>query len=200
MESTRIRIARPPDAPQIADIYRPIVADSAASFEEDPPSVGEIERRIESTLDIYPWLVCERDGRLPGYAYATRLRYRPAYQWSVEVSAYTHPDALRSGVASALYTSLFEVLKRQGLVSAYAGITLPNEGSVGLHEAFGFEPLGVYRNVGHKIGCWHDVGWWQLALQDPPEHPEPPAPFRIFCETDECDEALLAGESLLRLG
>jgi L-amino acid N-acyltransferase YncA len=185
MESTRIRIARPPDAPQIADIYRPIVADTAVSFEEDPPSVGEIERLMESTLDVYPWLVCERDGRLAGYAYATRLRSRPAYQWSVEVSAYTHPDALRSGVARALYTSLFEILKRQGLVSAYAGITLPNEGSVSLHEAFGFEPLGVYRNVGHKIGSWHDVGWWQLALQDPPEHPEPPTPFRVFCETNE---------------
>ncbi|GMR14344.1 MAG: GNAT family N-acetyltransferase [Gemmatimonadota bacterium] len=200
MESTRIRIARPPDALQILDIYRPIVADTAISFEEDPPSVGEVERRIRSTLETYPWLVCEGDGRLAGYAYAARLRTRPAYQWSVEVSAYTHVDARRSGVARVLYTSLLEVLKRQGLIRAFAGITLPNEGSVGLHEALGFKPLGVFRNVGHKRGRWHDLGWWQLTLQDPPEHPEPPVPFRIFCETDECDEALLAGESFLRLG
>ncbi len=88
-------------------------------------------------------------------------------------------------MARALYTSLFEALKGQGFVNAYAGITLPNEGSVGLHEALGFKPLGVYRNVGHKFGRWHDVGWWQLALQDPLEHPEPPAPFRLFRESEE---------------
>ena len=199
MELTRIRIARPPDAPQISDIYRPIVADTAISFEEDPPSAVEMERRITATLETHPWLVCDRDGWIAGYAYATRLRARPAYQWSVEVSAYTHTDARRSGVSRALYTSLLEVLKRQGLVNAYAGITLPNEGSVGLHEALGFKPLGVYRTVGHKIGRWHDVGWWQLALQDPPEHPEPPTPFSIFRERNECGAALTAGGSIVRL-
>ncbi len=89
-------------------------------------------------------------------------------------------------MARALYNSLFEALKGQGFVNAYAGITLPNEGSVGLHEALGFEHLGVYRNVGHKDGRWHDVGWWQLAIQDPLEHPEPPTPFRLFREREEC--------------
>ena len=102
-------------------------------------------------------------------------------------------------MSRALYTSLFEVLKRQGLVNAYAWITLPNEGSVGLHEALGFKPLGVYRTVGHKAGRWHDVGWWQLVLQDPPEHPEPPTPFSIFRERDECAVALTAGRSIVRL-
>lgn len=199
MELTRLRIARATDAPQVSDIYGPIVTNTAVSFEETPPSVGEMERRIVETLETYPWLVCERDGRIAGYAYATQLRTRPAYQWSVEVSAYTHPDALRSGVARALYTSLFEVLEGQGFVNAYAGITLPNEGSVGLHEGLGFEPSGVYRNVGHKIGRWHDVGWWQLALQNPPEDPEPVIPFRIFREREECGEALTAGGSFVRL-
>ena len=148
--------------------------------------MAELESRIESTLETYPWLVCERDGWIAGYAYAARLRRRPAYQWSVEVSAYTHLDARRSGVARALYIALFEALKGQGFVNAYAGITLPNEGSVGLHEALGFEPLGVYRNVGHKHGGWHDVAWWRLAIQDPPENPEPPTPFGLFREREEC--------------
>ncbi|MEE8146140.1 MAG: arsinothricin resistance N-acetyltransferase ArsN1 family B [Longimicrobiales bacterium] len=196
---TRIRIAAESDAPQIAGIYRSIVTDTAISFEEAPPSADEIARRIGSTLESHPWLVCDRDGRIAGYAYATVFRTRPAYQWSVEVSAYTDREARRSGVARALYTSLFAILGRQGFVSAYAGIALPNEGSVGLHEALGFEPLGVYCNVGFKLGRWHDVGWWQLALCNPRDEPDPPLPFSSFCGEDACTEALAEGEALLRL-
>lgn len=196
---TRIRIAAESDAQQIAEIYRSIVTDTAISFEEAPPSADEMARRIGSTLGSHPWLVCDRDGWIAGYAYATVFRTRPAYQWSVEVSAYTDPEARRSGVARALYTSLFAILRRQGFVSAYAGIALPNEGSVGLHEALGFEPLGVYSNVGFKLGRWHDVGWWQLALCDPRDEPDPPVPFSSFRGENACTEVLAEGEALLRL-
>src|SRR5205823_4346286 len=93
------------------------------------------------------------------------------------VSAYVRQDRHRRGVGRALYTRLFEILRRQGFVNAFAGITLPNPGSVGLHEAMGFEFIGVYRGIGYKGGAWHDVGWYQLALQRRPDNPAPPVPW-----------------------
>jgi phosphinothricin acetyltransferase len=112
-----------------------------------------------------------------GYVYASPHRARAAYCWSVDVSVYTSSKYRRQGVGRALYTSLFACLRLQGLYNAYAGITLPNPGSVGLHESFGFDLVGIYREVGYKSGQWHDVGWWQMALQ--PRIMEPPAPTML---------------------
>jgi phosphinothricin acetyltransferase len=172
-----IRLATEQDAEQIQAIYAPIVRDTVISFEVDPPSVGQMRQRVVETLAQYPWLVCDDGGRILGYAYGSRHRPRAAYQWSVEVTAYVHADARRRGFGRALYTSLFELLKLQGLYNAYAGITLPNPASVGLHEAVGFEPLGVFRAVGCKFGGWHDVGWWQRPLR--PQEPNPPPPRNL---------------------
>ncbi len=158
----------------MAEIYRPIVALTPISFEVDPPDQHEFERRIEKTVTGHPWLVCEYDGRATGYAYASRHRERSAYQWSVDTSEYVDSQFRRRGIGQALYTSLFRILIAQGYYNAYAGITLPNPGSVGLHEAVGFKPLCVYRNVGYKLGAWYDVGWWELALQ--PVNAMPPLP------------------------
>jgi len=119
----------------------------------------------------YPWLVCEYRDRLAGYAYASRHAERAAYQWSVDTSIYVHSDFRRRRVGQALYKSLFRILAAQGYYSAYAGITLPNPASVRLHESVGFRPIGVYREVGYKMGAWHDVGYWELALQ--PKTPVP---------------------------
>jgi L-amino acid N-acyltransferase YncA len=174
----RIRLVERGDAAGIADIYRPNVVSSPISFELEPPDAEEVTRRIEKTLATHPWLVCEEDGRLAGYAYASRHRERAAYQWSVDVSVYVHPDFRRRGVGQAVYTSLFQILRAQGFFNAYAGIALPNAGSVGLHESVGFKPLGVYHKVGYKVGTWHDVGWWELALQ-PKSAEEPRPPLRL---------------------
>jgi phosphinothricin acetyltransferase len=114
---------------------------------------------------------------MAGYAYAGRHSARAAYQWSVDTSVYIHADFRRCGVGRGLYKSLFEILIAQGYCNAYAGITLPNAGSVGLHESVGFQPVGVYRSVGFKMGAWHDVGWWQLELQ--PRMPQPREPVSI---------------------
>jgi phosphinothricin acetyltransferase len=130
--------------------------------------------RVAKIVDRTPWFVLERDGRVLGYAYASPHRDRAAYQWSVEVSAYVHPDAHRLGVARALYTGLFAALVVQGFRNAYAGITLPNTASVGLHSALGFTLVGVYRGVGYKFGAWHDVGWFERPLA--PRIAEPPLP------------------------
>jgi phosphinothricin acetyltransferase len=166
-----IRLAASADAAGIAEIYRPIVVSTPTSFEYEPPDDREIRRRVEATLATLPWLVCEYQGGVVGYAYASPHRARPAYQWSVDTSVYIHSAFHRCGIGRGLYTSLFEILVAQGYFNAYAGITLPNPGSVGLHESVGFKPIGIYRNVGHKLGNWHDVGWWHLALRPLVESP-----------------------------
>jgi phosphinothricin acetyltransferase len=162
-----IRSVERSDAPAIRDIYAPFVSGSATSFEVEPPDAAEMERRIQEQRDRYPWLVYEADGAVLGYAYASPHRAaRKAYQWCVEVSIYIHEDARRRGIGRALYGSLFDLLRGQGYVNAYAGITLPNPGSLRLHESMGFAPIGVYPRIGFKFGTWHDVIWLQLRLQD----------------------------------
>ena len=161
----RIRLANDGDAEAIAAIYRPVVENTAISFETIAPDAPEISRRLSETMTRYPWLVCERDRHIAGYAYATQHRVRAAYQWSVDTSVYIDDAHKRSGVGRGLYQSLFAILAAQGFFNAFAGIALPNPASVGLHEAMGFQKLGVYRNVGFKFGEWRDVGWWQLTLR-----------------------------------
>lgn len=170
-----IRLATTGDAPEVAAIYRPYVTDAVTSFEYEPPNADQMARRIESTLTFTPWIVCAgTGGELAGYAYASRHNERAAYQWSVDVTVYIRAEHHRRGCARALYQSLFSLLRLQGFYVAHAGITLPNAASVGLHEAFGFRPVGIYPAVGWKFGSWRDVGWWQLPLQERPLTPEPP--------------------------
>lgn len=175
--ATTIRVAKISDASAVSEIYAPAVEDSITSFEMTAPTTQEVERRIAETLRRFPWLVAEKDGRVIGYAYAGEHRTREAYKWSVEVSVYVRAEARRHGLARALYTELFQLLRRLGYYNAYAGITLPNDASVGLHESLGFKKIGVYRAVGHKMGAWRDVGWWQLALQEHGAAPAPPLNF-----------------------
>ncbi len=133
-----------------------------------------------------------------GYVYARALRPRPAYQWSVETSVYVHAVLRRSGIGRALYTSLLKVLVLQGYFSAYAGITLPNPASQGLHEALGFKPVGIYREAGFKLGAWHDVGWWQLALQPKQIPPRIPIDLKTAQKHAAWEASLSAGEGLLQ--
>ncbi|HUR32873.1 MAG TPA: arsinothricin resistance N-acetyltransferase ArsN1 family B [Vicinamibacterales bacterium] len=169
-----IRTAALADAARVAGIYHPYVADTPISFEVSPPAEAEMRERMRVVLERLPWLVHELDGEVAGYAYAAPHRTREAYQWSVDVAVYVHQDFHRRGIGRELYLTLFAKLIRQGYVNAYAGITLPNEKSVGLHESLGFTPVGVYRNVGYKQGAWLDVGWWHLQLQPLPSVPAPP--------------------------
>ena len=158
----------------VASIYAPIVSDTPISFEYAAPSVAAIERRIRKTVESLPWLVAEVDGVVVGYAYASPHRERAAYLWSVDTSVYVAERAWRRGVGRSLYEVLLGELSRLGYVSAYAGITLPNDASVALHEAVGFRSVGVFPAVGYKLGRWHDVGWWHQLLTEPPDEPVPP--------------------------
>lgn len=149
-----IRTATPSDATAVAAIYAPIVRDTAISFELEPPSIEEMSDRITTTLRRLPWLVSlDAAGEVNGYAYASKHRERAAYQWSVDVTAYIRSDSRGRGIGKELYALLLEHLKDLGYTQAFAGIALPNEASAALHESMGFEALGIYRKVGHKLGA-----------------------------------------------
>jgi phosphinothricin acetyltransferase len=192
-----IRLVHEADAGAIAAIYAPFCRDTPVSFETEAPSVEEIERRIRKTLKSYPWLVCADESAVLGYAYASQHRERAAYRWSVDVSVYTREGHRGSGIGRALYTSLLAVLRLQGFRTALAGATLPNPGSVALHEGMGFMPVGTYCNIGFKCGKWHDVKWWQLPLADGQVDPSEPLDMQQASELPEWQAALAAGTSLL---
>lgn len=164
----KVRTATRADAPALLEIYRPFVTDTAVSFELEPPTVAEFQERIAASVDKWGWLVAEQDGLPAGYAYAGSFRTRAAYRFSCEVSAYVHPDFRGRGVARRLYDELLVRLVERGYCTAYAGIVLPNDASVGLHRALGFQPVGVFQRAGWKFGRWHDVSWWQRPLRDAP--------------------------------
>ena len=161
-----IRLATLADAAAVAAIYRLYVESTVISFELEAPGEAVMRERMAKVLVRLPWLVCELDGAVVGYAHAGPHRDRAAYQWSVDVSVYLRHGLQRRGLGRALYGELFTLLVQQGYYTAYAGVSLPNAASVGLHESFGFAPVGVYRNAGFKFGAWHDVGWWQKPLRN----------------------------------
>jgi L-amino acid N-acyltransferase YncA len=169
------------DAAACAAIYAPYVDSGATSFEEIAPDARRFRSRIATITRTHPWLVLEDGGRVTGYAHASTHRSRPAYRWTAEVGIYVDVAYHRRGGGGRLYAALLELLRRQNLRVALAGITLPNDASVGFHRALGFEAVGIYRGVGWKQGAWHDVSWWQLALArgDDGPPPEPLEPQRL---------------------
>ncbi|NWK95331.1 GNAT family N-acetyltransferase [Sphingobium lactosutens] len=161
----RIRPAEAGDAASCATIYAPYVTDGWVSFETDPPDAADMARRIADHGASHGWLVAEaEDGRIAGYAYGSAHRTRAAYATSADVAIYVDAAFARQGVGRALYAALFPILKDRGIHAVFAGIAQPNEASVALHEAMGFTPIGIYREVGWKMGGWRDVGWWQRLL------------------------------------
>jgi phosphinothricin acetyltransferase len=153
------------DAAACAAIYAPYVEQTPISFEERPPDALEMEARILRCAATHPWLVAEDRGEVVGYAYARPYQERPAYRWAADVSVYVAANRRGEGLGRSLYERLFVHLRRQNFQIACAGITLPNDASVALHEALGFLRVGVSQRIGWKGGHWHDVGWWQLELQ-----------------------------------
>jgi L-amino acid N-acyltransferase YncA len=182
----RLRLAAPADAAAVAAIYAPFCLETAVSFETTAPDEGQMRERINTLTQRYPWLVAVSEtGDVLGYAYAGKHRERAAYRWSVDFTAYLAPKAKRRGIGTALYRALMKICQSLGYCRAFAGITLPNEASVRLHEKIGFRAIGIYRRVGFKLGRWHDVGWWSLDLL-----PEEDAPR----ETRSIAEIVASGE------
>lgn len=172
----KLRPATVDDAAAIAAIYAPVVERTTISFEEIAPSAAQMRERIGEIARRFPWYVAD-DGGVSGYAYGSAHRSRAAYRWSVDVSVYVAEDARGRGIGRLLYAKLLAELQSLGYRNAFAGIALPNDASIALHRSFGFELVGIYRNVGFKFGAWHDVAWWQLKLQNGAGIPEEPRPF-----------------------
>jgi phosphinothricin acetyltransferase len=171
-----VRDATVDDAAACARIYEPYVRDTVVSFELEPPTAAEVAGRITAALARHAWLVLEDDGRVVGYAYGSTFNARAAYDWTTSVSVYVEPGRRRTGAGRALYTALLDRLAARGYRTALAGIALPNDASVGLHTAMGFELVGTYRRVGWKLGRWNDVARYQRPLGDPTDDPPPERP------------------------
>lgn len=159
-----VRPATINDAKAISEIYRPYVQATAVSFEMEAPSANEFAQRIQTFSLRYPFLVYEAGDEVIGYAYGSGYRERAAYQYAAAVSVYIKQAHHGQGIGTALYNELFTWLAKQGLHTCLAGITLPNEKSIGLHKAFGFQVAGILHSVGYKFGQWHDVMWMQKML------------------------------------
>jgi phosphinothricin acetyltransferase len=196
--SIEIRFAEPEDAAAIVAVYGPYCDGTVISFETAAPTAEQMRERIERITKQFPWLVCEINGEVAGYVHACPHRERAAYRWAVDVAVYVAPHHHRRGIGQALYSVLFQILRAQGYFKAYAGVTLPNPGSVGLHEAVGFKPLAVYPGVGYKFGKWLDVGWWELDLQPQLERPEEPAPFHLVVERDSLVHTMREAECRIK--
>jgi phosphinothricin acetyltransferase len=172
-----LRPAIPEDASAILEIYSPYVLNTTISFESEIPSVPDMQLRIEKCTTRYPWLVCYVGDMMAGYAYASLHRERAAYQWTCESSVYIHDRFKGKGIAKGMYEALFHLLKIQGIINAYAGITLPNNPSVLFHEKCGFVHFATYEHIGYKLGRWQNVGWWRLRINELETKPPPPVLF-----------------------
>jgi L-amino acid N-acyltransferase YncA len=196
--ATRIRFATPDDAAGMLAIYAPYCESSYVSFEIAAPTEPQMRERIARITAEYPWLVCQAESQMAGYAYACRHRERAAYRWAVDVAVYVAQSHHRRNVGRALYASLFGILRQQGYFKAYAGISLPNAASVGLHEAVGFAQVGVFRGEGFKLGQWRDVGWWELNLQPQSVNPPEPRPIDTVRDDAVVAAAFKEGERAVR--
>ena len=200
----KLRQASPRDLPGIAQIYAPYVTDTVVTFEYEPPSVEEFAARYRAGAADFPWLVCEAEGALAGYAYAHRAFERAAYQWNAELSVYLAPAHQRRGIAAQLYRAIESFLRQQGYCHLYASITSANEASGRFHSAAGFERFAVFKRCGYKHGAWHDVVWYQKQLNEPIGTQAPPVPFSalpaktVAAVLTEATSALQARPSALR--
>ena len=164
------------DAGELLAIYGQYI-ETPTTFECALPAEAEFAERIRSIRSAYPYIVCEEDGRVWGYAYAHRQAERAAYQWNAELSVYLDRSRTGQGLGRRLYTALMEMLRLQGIRTVYALVTVPNEKSEGLHGSLGFHHMGTQRSTGYKDGAWRDVAWFekQIAPYDP--DPAPLAPI-----------------------
>src|SRR5688572_4860408 len=193
-----IRLATAFDSSAIASIYRPYCEGSAVSFEQVAPDAVEIAKRIAMVTAQRPWIVLEDNGAVVGYAYATPHNERWAYRWSVNTAIYINTTHHRRGAGRALYVTLFDLLKHLGYYRAIAGITLPNPASVGLHEAMGFALVGVYRDIGYKLGAWRDVGWYEAEIQPRVAEPQEPQSIAVLSGSQAWRDAIARGLACYR--
>ncbi|RBP38963.1 GNAT family N-acetyltransferase [Garciella nitratireducens] len=192
-----IRIATKNDSVQILEIYTPFITDTTITFDCKVPTIDAIENKIINVGEKYPWLVCELEEKVIGYAYAYEFADREAYNWSVTTSIYVKPEFHRNKIGKALYFSLLEILKLQGYCNVYARITDSNVKSEKFHERFGFTQIGIHEKAGYKFGKWLDVKWYGLNIIEHPQFPKKPKKIQEIHNTLEFHRILQEGEKMI---
>jgi phosphinothricin acetyltransferase len=185
-----IRLITENDADEVLSVYRYYTDNTAVSFEYEAPTKDEYIQRIITNTEKYPWLVCLHNNKIIGFAYASTHRYRAAYQWSPESTIYFAPDFHTKGIGRIIYETLFLLLKLQGYYNLFAGVTLPNEKSVGFHRALGFKEVGIFKNIGYKHGNWHHTHWFQIDLAEHILNPPIPRKLNEVVATPEFQSIL----------
>ncbi len=189
-DGIRIRPATVEDAADILSIYANYIRETTVTFETEVPSVEEFGERIEKVLLSYPWLVCEVNGVVAGYAYASKHGERAAYKWSVDLSIYISKKYQRRNIATALYKALIVLLQRQGYVMGYAGVSVPNLKSEEFHKRFGFQEVGTFENAGYKLGEWRGVKWFAIQLSECLKDPQLPMMLQEAVDDNALKEVL----------
>lgn len=172
MKNVKVRFADEKDANELIDIYTPYVLETAVTCECEVPSQQEFESRIGQIGQTFPYIVCEIDGKIVGYTYASLHKQRPAYRWDADATVYVKNDLHRNKVGTALYHCMLELVKLQGFYNIYAVVTVSNKASVKFHEVFGFTKMGTYKNTAFKIGKWHDIMVMEKTLNEYVEQPK----------------------------
>ena len=195
-----IRLADPSrDARQVAAIYYPYVINTHITFEYAPPNGSVIASRMKSQQEKFPWLVCEHERELMGFAYGSSFRSQQAYDWSVETTIYVREAAHNLGIGSALYETLIKCIRLQGYMSAVGVIALPNEPRVSLHNKFGYKEIGILPDAGYKPGSWYDVAIWRLKLNEASPTPEKIVSIDDITNTLDFDKILETGSSKISI-
>lgn len=185
-----MRFATLEDAEALLEIYAPYI-EMPVTFEYEVPTLEEFRHRIVERIAFYPYLVLEFDGRPVGYAYASRYKMRPGYQWDVELSIYVDQNCRGKGAGRKLYSALLTLLKMQGVRNAFGIVSMPNVGSMHLHRKMGFRVVGIQYRSGYKCGEWHDVLEFQKELGDYSGEPAPLTPIAAF-DPEEIEAVLTA--------
>jgi len=197
--SKRIRFATVKDAEAILDIYKTYIENTRVTFEIEVPKVEAFRERMERIMVQFPWIVCEIDGKIAGYAYGSKHGERAAYRWSADLSVYIHENYHRYGLGTALYTALLEILRKQGYFTVYAGVSTPNPKSEAFHTAFGFRNLGEFKNAGYKLGGWCGVSWYEMVLNEYVEEPKETISVQQLVMMENVDEVFEKAEPLIGL-
>ena len=179
--SITIRMANPADAQALLNIYAPYVINTAITFEYDVPSVEEFSSRIAHSLEKYPYLIAEEGGNILGYAYASPLHDRPAYDWAVETSIYVDQNIKHRGIGRKLHDALESTLREQGILNMNACIAYPPEedehldkNSVEFHAHMGYRLVGEFYKCGYKFNRWYNMVWMEKLIGEHLSDQKPP--------------------------
>lgn len=177
--SGTIRMAALSDTEKLLSIYNPYITDTTITFEYEPLSTEVFQKRLETVLKQFPWLVYEEKGRLLGYAYASPFHERAAYSWDCDLSIYLEQDCRGRGIGQKLLAALELLLKEQGYYNLYSLITDPNPVSVAFHKKHGFTEEGLHQSTGYKFGQWLGV---RLMVKKIGDFTKPPTPVKNIHE------------------